>query len=378
MAVPASASRRHTHPLPGSTPRWLHRARNLGATPAANQVNFGVLLGMRNQANAAATLQAISDPTSASYGHWLSNAAFDARYAPATASVTAVQGWLRSQGFHITTTLPSGMYVEASGSVAQVEQHLRDQGEQLLLPGQDGAGELHRADPAHRHPGRGQQRDRRRDRHRPGLHPEAARRHPARTAARRPVRGAAVLGVLRRRRPPHDKPAAYGKHQPYVVCGYVPQQYQSAYGETALLRSGVTGRGVTVAITDAYAAPTIYQDAQKYNRVHHQPLFTARPVLPDHPGAERLRPGRRVRRAGLVRRGNPRRRGRARDGTRRQDRLRRGIGLRQRAGQCLGQRDRQPRRRRDHQLLDRRHRRHHPAGLRLRGRSTSSSPWRRR
>ena len=71
-----------------------------------------------------------------------------------------------------------------------------------------------------------------------------------------------------------DKPAAYGKHRPYTVCGYVPQQYQSAYGESSLLRAGVNGRGVTVAITDAYAAPTIYQDAQQYNRVHQQPQFT--------------------------------------------------------------------------------------------------------
>ena len=53
----------------------------------------------------------------------------------------------------------------------------------------------------------------------------------------------------------------------------MPQQYQSAYGESALLRSGVTGKGVTVAITDAYAAPTILADAQKYNQVHKQPPF---------------------------------------------------------------------------------------------------------
>src|SRR6202000_776713 len=70
-----------------------------------------------------------------------------------------------------------------------------------------------------------------------------------------------------------DKPSAYGKKQPYTVCGYVPQQYQSAYGESALLRAGVDGRGVTVAITDAYAAPTILADAQKYNQVHGQPAF---------------------------------------------------------------------------------------------------------
>jgi subtilase family serine protease len=31
---------------------------------------------------------------------------------------------------------------------------------------------------------------------------------------------------------------------------------------------------VTVAITDAYASPTIFEDAQKYNKAHHQPLFT--------------------------------------------------------------------------------------------------------
>jgi subtilase family serine protease len=70
-----------------------------------------------------------------------------------------------------------------------------------------------------------------------------------------------------------DKPTAYGKHQPYAVCGYGPQQLQSAYGESALLKAGINGRGTTVAITDAYAAPTIYADAQKYNQVHHQPLF---------------------------------------------------------------------------------------------------------
>ncbi len=115
----ASSGRKLLH---GSTPGWLSKASDLGATPAANQVNFGVLLSMRDQAGAEAALQAISDPTSASYGQWLSNAAFDAKYAPSSADVAAVQGWLRSQGFQVTKTLPSGMYVEASGSVAQVEQ----------------------------------------------------------------------------------------------------------------------------------------------------------------------------------------------------------------------------------------------------------------
>src|SRR5262249_32261512 len=121
MAGPALAAPQARHPLHGSTPRWLHQARDLGTTSSSQQVNFGVLLGMRDEAGAVATLQAISDPSSASYGRWLSNAAFNSRYAPASSDVAAVQNWLRSQGFQVTTTLPSGMYVEASGSAAQVE-----------------------------------------------------------------------------------------------------------------------------------------------------------------------------------------------------------------------------------------------------------------
>ena len=77
VAASASASPGR-YQLRGSVPGWLHQAHQVGSTPSAQQVNFGVLLNMRDQAGAEATLQAISDPTSASYGQWLTNGAFDA------------------------------------------------------------------------------------------------------------------------------------------------------------------------------------------------------------------------------------------------------------------------------------------------------------
>jgi subtilase family serine protease len=273
VAAPASASPGpHRHQLPGSTPRWLHRARDLGAAHSAQRVSFGVLLNMRNQAGAAATLQAVSDPASASYGRWLSHATFDARYAPARSTVAAVRTWLRSQGFRVAKTLPSGMYVEASGSVAQVEKtfatnvrnysylgkKVRANASALSLPASTPAavrtaiaGVL-------------------------GIDQGSTLKLPADTLPGPPPGsryGVQPCSAYYGQKTAVSKPAAYGRHQPYAPCGYVPQQYQSAYGESGLLRAGVTGRGVTVAITDAYAAPTIYQDAQKYNRVHHQPLF---------------------------------------------------------------------------------------------------------
>jgi subtilase family serine protease len=253
-------------------PRWLDQAREQGTVPSSEQIGFGVLLGMRDPAGAAAAVQAVSDPTSATYGQWLSNQEFDARYAPTAASVAAVQGWLRSSGFQVTKTLPSGMYVEASGSIAQVDKTfgtsvhnysylgktVRANATALTLPASTPAavssviaGVL-------------------------GIDQGSTLKAPADTLPGPPPGaryGVQPCSAYYAQKVATAQPPAYGKHQPYVVCGYVPQQYQSAYGETALLRAGVTGRGVTVAITDAYAAPTILQDAQQYNRVHHQPQF---------------------------------------------------------------------------------------------------------
>jgi subtilase family serine protease len=55
-------------------------------------------------------------------------------------------------------------------------------------------------------------------------------------------------------------PQFNGHTLPYAPCGYIGSQFRSAYeGDTAL-----DGTGVTVAITDAYASPTMAADAATY------------------------------------------------------------------------------------------------------------------
>ncbi|HKS97902.1 MAG TPA: S53 family peptidase, partial [Rugosimonospora sp.] len=258
------------HVIPGSAPQWLSRANTVGDTAAGQRVSFGLLLKMRDAAGAASTLADLSNPDSANYGKWLTNAQFKARYAPAAADVTAVRNWLSGQGFQVGTSLAGGMYVEASGTAAQVSKvfgtslknysyqgmTVRSNATAMSFPvgtpvavmtavdgvlGVDQAAQLHQ--PGDTLPG-----------------PPAGARF-----------GVQPCSAYYAQKTATDQPAAYGKKQPYAVCGYTPQQYQSAYGESELLRSGITGRGVTVAITDAYAAPTIFADAQKYNQVHGQP-----------------------------------------------------------------------------------------------------------
>jgi subtilase family serine protease len=61
-----------------------------------------------------------------------------------------------------------------------------------------------------------------------------------------------------------SEPSAYGAKQPYTNCGYTPRQIRGAYHVS---RSGMTGKGVTVAIVDAYASPTMPSDANEYAKV---------------------------------------------------------------------------------------------------------------
>jgi subtilase family serine protease len=58
-------------------------------------------------------------------------------------------------------------------------------------------------------------------------------------------------------------PDAYGHKIPYAVEGYTGKQLRAAYGAGAY-----TGKGVRVAITDAYASPTIAFDAATYAKKH--------------------------------------------------------------------------------------------------------------
>ncbi|HEY3736747.1 MAG TPA: S53 family peptidase [Jatrophihabitans sp.] len=260
------------HVLPGSSPKWLHSGKQLGATPTNSRIGFGILLGLRDQSAAEAQIQQLSDPSSASYGQWLTNDQFNAKYAPSSTDVDAVKSWLKGQGFSLGTSYQSGLFVPASGTAAQVEKtfgtslanysvdgvtvHTNtgvlslpsdaptavvsavkgvigvDQGEELKVPSDTEPG------------------------------PPAGSRY-----------GVQPCSSYFGQKLATDKPSAYGKKQPYAVCGYTPSQLQSAYGLSSSINSGKDGSGVTVAITDAYAAPTILADAQQYNRVHNQPQF---------------------------------------------------------------------------------------------------------
>ncbi|GAA2481175.1 S53 family peptidase [Winogradskya humida] len=271
-AAPPASARPGRHTISGSKPKWIARAQQAGTPAAASTIQFGLLLAMRDQAGAESSLAALSDPGSASYGKWLTGTQFASRYAPAAADVKSVSSWLTGQGFQLRDTLAGGLYVEASGTTAQINKTfgttVRDytyegktvhaNSTDLSLPEDAPAvvtGLLSGVI---------------------GIDQGSLLKEPADTL---PPPGAGFRAATPCSSYYGEKTATTlpkapdGKKAPYVVCGYTPKQYQEAYGATDQIKKGLDGKGVTVAVTDAYASPTIVQDVAKYNKKYGLPAF---------------------------------------------------------------------------------------------------------
>jgi subtilase family serine protease len=265
--------------LTGSVPGFVRAGRLVGAARPGGSVDFEVLLGLRNAVGAAAQARARTTPGSPLYAHWLSDAAFRRAYSPSAAEVTAVSAWLRGQGLQVSGVAASRLYVAVHGTVAEAERAfgttlrlyayhgkiLRANSTELTVP----------ASLSHIVAGV------------TDLDEGMALVHPAGVALPGPPpgfrTGVQPCSAYYGQKIATSKPPAYGHHQPYTVCGYLPTQYRSAYGLQGLERRGFNGRGVTVEITDAYAAPTIVKDVNTYSRRHGLPPLRPgqfRQVLP--------------------------------------------------------------------------------------------------
>jgi subtilase family serine protease len=255
--TPATAAQAapSTKAIANSTPGWLSHGKKLGAASASATVEARVYLGPNGGLDAlTAAAYAVSTPGSASYHQYLTAKQFHAKYDATAATVKAVKDWLSGAGFKITGTEASNRYVDIAGTVANAQAAF---GVQIADYSHDGL---------------------------TVQAPEGALTAPT-------ALGDAVIAVdgvdttPSMVAPKSQKPAppptlfknaqpcsAYygekvdttqlfnGAALPYAPCGYNANQLRGAYvGSSAL-----TGAGVTVAITDAYASPTMFSDAKAY------------------------------------------------------------------------------------------------------------------
>jgi subtilase family serine protease len=279
--------------MSGTVAGFVSSAKDVGATPTSERVDFDVLLGVRNQAGAEALLQQLSTPGSASYGNWLTTAQFAQRFGATDAQVSTVTSWLKSKGFSVGDLAHGRMSLSVSGTVQQINSAFGTQLRQYAYQGKNlranrndlsiprkltgiVTGIVHLDQSAVAQPASSGPSET------PGstvTTDTSALSDAPSTKLPGPPPGARY-GVqpcsdYYGQKVATDKPAAYGKHWPYDVCGYSGLQLASGYGASGQWRAGNNGKGVTVAITDAYAAPTILQDANTYAQKHGMAPFAA-------------------------------------------------------------------------------------------------------
>jgi subtilase family serine protease len=266
--------------LKGSVPPWATSANWKSSANASDPVNFRVYLSLRDQAKAEALAQAVSDPRSASYARYLTPAQFNQQFAPTSADVSAVSSWLQSQGFTVGYTPSNNHFVAAEGTVAQTEAAfgvslgtyavkgttLRGNATELLVP-------VGIADAIAGVVGVDQSADlvttMKSDGKDSAAPPSGGFRNSGPCSAYWAEKTTATTTV-------DDGitlPVYDGSARPFAPCGYAGTQLQSAYGVQSLIAGGTDGRGVTVAVIDAFASPTIVTDTSTYFARHGLPAW---------------------------------------------------------------------------------------------------------
>jgi kumamolisin len=100
----------------------LKDAVDLGRAPASERHRVVVSLDVRDREGLEAFLADVQDPSSPRYRQFLSQADFDALYAPTPAQEEAVVDHLRGAGLRVTERFPNRLLVGAAGNVAALER----------------------------------------------------------------------------------------------------------------------------------------------------------------------------------------------------------------------------------------------------------------
>ncbi len=293
-AAGAPAYAAATVTVPDNVAPWVAKATKLGTAGPEAKAIIAVYMAPRDLPTLRQFVADVSKPTSPSYGKYLTPAAFQARFAPDAADVAAVRSLLQSAGMTKITTGPGGFLISARATVAQINAAFRISEKLyaykgLTMMANDEAPSIPAA-----LSGRVLSIG--------GLSETGLLRHPmnrtrfpqTRTA---PASLAAAMAAPAAARPAITPPpiadnqqplycdsyygdleatlstsvSPFAKTLPWTTCGYTPQQIQAAYG---INKVSYDGTGITVAIVDAYASPTLRADGDSYAAKHGLPKLT--------------------------------------------------------------------------------------------------------
>ncbi len=266
----------------GSMPSWALTAHATGNASESTTLSVDVVLPLRGGNAAELLAAAVSNPTSKSYGKYQTAAQFNAQFAPTSASVAKVKSYLTGQGLAVDEVAQGNRWITVSGTVKQLDKafgvtlkNYAYQGSQIapssnatlpsdiasLVSGVTGLSPLslvHTTD----HSKASSAVKVAPTTVKPNVTPQV-------TPDTKNPQCSVYWGQYRA-----NVPSSYGKTSlPTWNCGYTPQQVKSAYGIGDATKAGLTGKGVTVAIIDAYSNPNMLSDANNWSKTVGVPAF---------------------------------------------------------------------------------------------------------
>jgi len=248
------------HVLPGSKPAWTAAAPQTAAVPSGQAVHARVWLTPRNSDQLDALAQAVSDPSNAQYGQFITADQYDAQFAPTAAQVSQVTQWLTQSGLSVDTTGPDNHFVEVSGSASAAANAFGSTLADYLVNGTQAQAPVTDLSVPDSLSGIVATVT--------GLSTFGHAMKPADFGAPAAFVNATPCSDYYGQQTARTLPKFQHQTLPYAVCGYTPDQLRGAYGVGGFGNSQNLGRGSTVAITDAYDAPTLLGDANTYALRH--------------------------------------------------------------------------------------------------------------
>ena len=124
--------------LRGNTPALALPKYDVGAAPGSKVASRLILVLTRSavqEASLQTWLDSVQDVNSANYHQWLTPEAFGKRFGVSDADLATVEAWLQGQGLTVNKVSPGKMFIEFSGTTAQVNAAFHTSVHSFLIQG---------------------------------------------------------------------------------------------------------------------------------------------------------------------------------------------------------------------------------------------------
>lgn len=278
-----------------NVPKAIQVAADQGRVNPASELNLTVVLKLHNQAEFDQVVEDLYNPASSRYRQWLTNTDFE-KYAPTASEIETVKSELTSHGLTVISVDPQRFSIRVHGTASAAEDafqtelhtfsyngatfqaHVRD----AQLTGAAGA-LVESVAGLERHPSRPQLAVLKDPRTGESFYaPKALTKAEATGGFAGQITNIA-LGApqsFQFTTTASSLPVGIYYGNVYDPSGLpvalTPQQLQTHYGLTSLIKQGYDGRGQTIALVEAYGYDAAESDANAYSSIFGLPTLTTK------------------------------------------------------------------------------------------------------